>query len=275
MYRQILVPVDGSPLAEAVLPYARGIAAAIGAKLKLVKVTEDAGENWRDEAYLKNLSGKAQAYAELLPSKGDVAKAILNELSELPDALLATTTHGRTGLAEVVLGSVARRLVQEAGRPVLLYRPQHPADGASASPISITSIVVPLDGSYFAETMIPHAVELAMSLKARLEFIQAVHPETHSPGTMPPQRDYVESSYARGVAEETRRTTGLEASWDVLHGHAADAITEYVRSRPNSMLAMSTHGRSGILASVMGSVTSECLRRTHAPVLVYRPEGQS
>lgn len=271
MYDPIFVPLDGSPLAEGVLPYALGLARATGAKLLLLTVVEDEDERAADDEYIRGLAGRLEAQGTLLQLHRDVASTIVEEVAQYPNGLLAMTTHGRTGVLEAILGSVALRVVQRAGRPVLVWRPHEARKaGEAGSPAGASAVVLPLDGSDFAERMVPHAVEMASSLGARLEFVQVLPAEPPRPPMAPPG-DVLESSYVRSMAESAGRAHGLETNWEVLHGDAADSICDYVSGRGDLILAMSSHGRSGLGLTILGSVTSECVRRSGVPVLVYRP----
>ncbi len=273
MYDRILVPLDGSPLAEEVIPYALSLARSMGVELTLLRVAEHEGEVTAAEEYVEPLAQRLNAQAKALLAQTDPASTILEELEHLPLALAAMTTHGRGGMLEAILGSVAHRVVRGAGRPVLIYRPRAAKDtgGIYRKQVKIATVMAPLDGSHFSESMLPHAAQMAKALGAKLTLVQVLSTEPSEPAEVPPG-DVLESSYIHARADETGREYGLEADWDVLHGDAADAICEYLDSRDDVMLAMSSHARAGLGETVFGSVTHECVRRAGVPVLVYRPE---
>jgi nucleotide-binding universal stress UspA family protein len=101
--------------------------------------------------------------------------------------------------------------------------------------------------------------------------IQALPVKTPAP-LLPEQKktDLVESSYLHRQASAIKKS-GLDAQWDVLHGDPADAICRYVGGMPNTMLAMTTHGRGALGRAVLGSVAGECIRHAGCPLLVYWP----
>ena len=146
MYRKILVPLDGSPLAEAALPHALSMAQSYGAELVLLRVPvphvaprpPTIGEMLPDamEQYDEQLYQRIKDYLDHLAARlhesgvpvstdlryGDVAEAILDYAEEVDADLIVMSTHGRTGVARWLLGSVANKIVQGAACPVLLIR---------------------------------------------------------------------------------------------------------------------------------------------------------
>jgi nucleotide-binding universal stress UspA family protein len=268
---RILVPLDGSAYPEEILPYAEGIARTTGARLTLLRVVGDEGEMRDAREYIEALASDLDAEGEVSLAKTDVTSAILEEASRDPPAFVAMSTHGRTGLLEVLLGSVALGVVRNSGQPVLIYRPRgSPGEGVATAP-KIERVVLPLDGSAFSESMIPAAVEMADSLKAHLVLVHVVSPDVKVPPGIP-AGDVLESSYVRSQAKGIETTYGFRPDWDVLHGQPADAICRYAEGQRDTILAMSSHSRSGLKRTIFGSVTSECLRRSGAPLLVLWPE---
>lgn len=273
MIDEILACLDGSEFAEAILPYAVGISRSLRAQLSLLRVVEDGEESSAAQDYLRRISERLAAREKLRKSKVDAASAILDELRERPFSLAAMTTHGRTGMLEAILGSVAFRVVRGAARPILLYRPPAQARGRSSDvKIEITSVVAALDGQDFSAQILPHAAEMASALKARLELIQVfptAGPQAEIPAEL--RRDVLESSYLQREAHGITRKHGLEVEWEVLHGHPAEAIIRYLKGRSDVLLAMTSHARFGLERTIFGSVTAECLRRAGVPMLIYWP----
>lgn len=270
MMDQIVVCLDGSSFAEEIIPYARGIAAATGARLIFLRVIARRDELVAAEDYMRGFGQVVGAEWKVLLDDGDAGRAIVAELSRYPGALAAITTHGRTGLLQALVGSVALSVIRSAHRPVLLYRPRGKAIRPKEGAVRIDTVVATLDGSEFSEVILPPAVEMARSLKARLELVQVLPLETQ--GTYLSEArsgDLLESSYVHGQAERTRRAYGLEADWEVLHGEPAEAICSYVEGRDGVMLAMTSHARGGLERAVFGSVSGECVRRAGVPVLLY------
>jgi nucleotide-binding universal stress UspA family protein len=267
MIDEIIVCLDGSSMAEKIAPIAQKVAAARAASLTVFKIIRNLGEVAAQEDYLRAAAHRFGAQIKLTISD-DPAQAIIQELEKNPGAMAALTTHGRTALGEAILGSIAHRVLRGAERPIMLYRPL----GAGKAPEKITTLAVALDGSEFAETIIPFAAETAKCLAAQLTLLQALPLESAVPPLPEPQKaDLLESSYLHRQADAIKNTFGLDAQWDVLHGEAAQAICNYLAGIPDTMLAMTTHGRNALQRVVLGSVASECIRHAGCPLLLYWP----
>jgi len=268
MIDEIIVCLDGSSMAETIAPIAQGIATVRAATLTVFRALRNPGEVATEEDYLRAAARRFGAQIRVAVSD-DPAQAIIQELEKNPGAMAALTTHGRTALGEAILGSVAHRVLRGAERPIMLYRPLGRADEA---PERITTLAVALDGSEFAEAIIPFAAEMAKSLAAQLTLLQALPLESAVPPLPEPKKaDLLESSYLHRQADAIKTTFGLEAQWDVLHGEAAQAICSYLAGMPDTMLAMTTHGRGALQRAVLGSVASECIRHAGCPLLLYWP----
>jgi len=273
MYDRILVPVDGSKFSEEVLPHAAGLAGVHGIPLVLMRVVEKDGDKPEAEAYVKKLADSLSAQGLCVVARGDVGDAIGDEARRVPDTLVAMTSHGRSGLMEVMLGSTALELIRGGGT-ALVYRPSG-SGGHEKAPIKPTRVMLPLDGTVVSETVAPQAAELAKWLDAELMVVGVIDPsaegQAEEAGIRP--GDLMESSYVRSRAERYATEYGVRVSWDVLHGEPAEAITEYVNGQKDVILAMTTRRRKGMEAAFLGSVTAGCLRKAGVPVLVRMPQG--
>lgn len=268
MYDQILIPLDGSPFAEEIIPYALGLARSADATIALFRAVQHEGELAEAEDYVSDLAGRLGAEGEVASIRTDPASAIVAEMERRPGTLVALTTHGRGGLLETILGSVALNVLHDAPRPVLVYRPRGGGGAAGVGgDANIATIVAPLDGSSFSERILPHAVDMAKAVKATLTLVQVV-PAGFSRPPMTPPGDVLESTYVRRWAEKIREDHDLGVEWDVLHGEPADAIRRYLNGRSDAVLAMSSHARPRLKETVFGSVTHECVRRAGVPILV-------
>jgi nucleotide-binding universal stress UspA family protein len=265
MFDKILVCLDGSPLSEKILPLAQGVARAKGVPLALLRVVEDSEEMSAAESYMRERAALFGAQIRFLLSR-DPAAAITEELVKNPGAMPAMTAHGRTAWAEALLGSVALKVIRGARRPVLLHcpLPEH-----SQVPAKIVTVVVAFDGSEFSEKIIPCAVELAKTLRARLLLVQALAQPLTLSGV---KGDVLESSYLHVKADEIRKKYTIDADWDVLHGEPGDAIRRYVRGMQDTLLAMTSHARAGLERAFFGSVAASCIRHAGVPILIYWPE---
>jgi nucleotide-binding universal stress UspA family protein len=268
MIDEILVCLDGSSWAEKTLPLAKGIARAAGARLVFLRVVEDADELAAEENYMREEASRFRAQVRFVVSQ-DPVSAIRAELKANSGAIAVMTTHGRTAWTEAILGSVALKLIRTSRRPVILCRPlRHDRD----LPTRIGTILLALDGSEFSERMIPFAVEMARSLSARLQLIQALplHPQIPTaPGQA--QSDVLESSYLHRKAAEIKSTYAIDCDFEVVHGEPAEAICRYVEGMAETMLALTSHARGGLERAIFGSVAAACVRNAGVPILIYWP----
>jgi len=267
MYDRILVPLDGSDFSEEVIPYAEGLAAVHGTPLLLLRVVDPKTDHDEALQYIEQVAAAHGAQGRCAIAEGDVADAILEEARRVPATLVAVTSHGRSGLMEAMLGSVALRLVRTGGAPVLVYRPKGDTDDA---PVKVRSVVLPLDGSEVSEAMAPQAAEFARWLGAELAVVNVVDMQAAA-GAGVPAGDVLESSYVRTIADALAARHGTRVTWETLHGEPVAAITSYLDNRRDAILAMSTRGRSALQSALLGSVASGCLRKAGSPVLLRVP----
>lgn len=269
MYERVTVPVDGSPFAETVIPYALGLARAMKARLAFLRIVEERAADAAEE-YLRGLADRLGAERTLLLAEAKPASVILQQMEKRPNDLLAMTTHGRGGVLESLLGSVALHVVRESLRPLVVYRPREAAKGDGlGEAVKISTVIAPVDGSDFSERILVVAAGMAKAIGAGLTLLQAV-PPAGLPASIPAS-DVLESSYVRRTAEKVEHEYGIDADWEVLHGPAGDAISDYAKGQTGVLLAMSSHARTGLKQTILGSVTAECLRRSGAPILVFGP----
>jgi nucleotide-binding universal stress UspA family protein len=288
MYRAILVPVDGSPFSERALPYARMIATLGGAKVLLFRVIPPAeGDSQHaDEAGRAQLVREARSYLDELAARlpdlsvetavaeGDAADVIVEEIGKKSVDLIIMTTHGRSGLGRWVYGSVADEIMRRATVPALLV----PADCQFRWPSDrAPRILVPLDGSDLSEEVLGPVCDLASVLGAELRLIRVVepHPAAFSDPSMymmldPTPELEASRSYLDAVANELR-AAGRDVAVQEVFGFAVTTITDEAREQNADLIAMSTHGSSGLTRLIMGSVATGVVQRATVPILIIRP----
>ena len=305
MLERILVPLDGSPLAEAMLPLARELARKLGGRLVLLHVAETAVEE-RDRAvraqaaeYLRSKRSVAEKYlndvacpledegvpVEWVVLEGRAPRRILAYARETSVDLIAMATHSRGGFVRAIMGSVATRVLQAAHCPVLLARPRQEGQFWSI-PSNVSALVVPLDGSRVAESALPLARDMASRLGVGVQLVRVLPGgeqmvlgdyATEMWHLTPPvaQRlDTLAYDYLANIGAGMR-SQGLQADWEVCHGNAAGCILDLTRGRPDVMVVMTTHGYSGLRRWLIGSVADAVVRESGAPVLVTRPRRRA
>jgi len=293
MITRVLVPLDGSQLAEFVIPYVEAIARASGAGIVLLAAVGEP-RRWGDSApvdlkgethcartYLETVAGRLhedlRSKAEMEVTSKPAAKAIIDFAAAIHADLIAMTTHGRSGVARWVLGSVAAKVLHAAETPLLLVRP--PSDSSVTAPARIEKILVPLDGSAVSLAALPFAEELARALGASLFLFHAVVPPVLAyPGAEMIALDArVLKSLEEGgrnfvtAAAAAATARGIKAEAAVSIGNAVDAIVAAAQDQAAGLIVMSTHGRSGAGRMVLGSVADAVVRRSSLPVVLVRP----
>jgi nucleotide-binding universal stress UspA family protein len=289
MIEKVLVPLDGSLLAERALPYAMDLARATGARLTLLRVTLAPALSSRPEAendataYLKvtgdvvraeGLEVETRIYHRYLE---DVGQAVTNYVREQRPDLIVMSTHGRGGLGRLLYGSVADGVMRQAMAPVLLITAGCERPWPSMHP---PRILVPLDGSEFAEDALQPACELLSVLGGELLLVQVIEPPTYAfagDGFAYAALDLDEMK-REGERYLEKVSAGLRAEGKVVRevvevGFAPSVIAEVARDRKADLVAMATHGRGGLARVVLGSVTTGLLHKLNLPLLLVRPVG--
>ena len=210
----------------------------------------------------------------------DPVAAITEYSKEHGIDLIAMSTHGRSGLGRWVYGSNADKLLQSTTIPMLLIRPQG-GDASAQGEMPINTLVVPLDGSEFAEESLSYAESLASQMSIRLSLIRVITtPAIAYPGTetyaYDPRlfTDLENDASAYMQAQQAQlESKGLEVSYTVKGGYPAVHIIDFADESEGSLIVMSTHGRSGVGRWIMGSVADRVLRAAYRPILLIRSGG--
>lgn len=302
MYEKILVPLDGSKTAETVLPNVLRLARESQAKVVLITVEPPGssagrggparGKMANGSATLEKPSAQMKAYldsavsmlaglgvaATAVSATGDAAEEILAYAAGNKCDLIAMSTRGRSALRRGLMGSVTDAVMRASTVPVLAVGPKSvqgkDLDGA------IRRVAVPLDGSEMAEEVLPHVEKLAQLLSLEVVLLRVVRmvPWAYGAHERVPMdttdieaamgaeaRDYLNAVVSRFTAK------GIRCRCEVLHGVPWDKIATFAGSASDMMVAISTHGRSGISRLVLGSVADMLIRTLETPILVVRP----
>jgi nucleotide-binding universal stress UspA family protein len=302
MYTRMLIPLDGSRLAENVLPYARTLARALDLRIDLLSVvdlmdfarTTHAG-HVRDfdpiiEAavqeggqYLENVARSFTGITvdNCVVEQGQADQIIIEQAAHDKGTLIGMATRGRSGIHRWLMGSVAEKVLRGATNPLLLVRGEE--EGKTDGTASLKSVVVPLDGSRLAETVLPHAIEIAKQLGLEIVLTRAYQPPLSAyAGADAPylaNRDALLTmvkeeavDYLDAKVNELKANGVAKVSSLPLLGSGADEIIDLARNTPDNLIAMCTHGRSGVNRWMLGSVTEKVVRHSGDPVLVVRPD---
>jgi nucleotide-binding universal stress UspA family protein len=304
-YGRILVPLDGTQFAEEALPTAIAFAQRAGAKGKLILLRVSkveylvysrggpfevpAGVHGELDAYLTRIEHEVQAKGvpvETVLTEGDPAIAIVDMAHDHHADLIVMVTHAREGMSRLIHGSIADRVLQGASVPVLLLK-----HGEQANQLfSIQghpSLLVPLDGSELAETVLVRVISLANQLGATVTLLRSLD----LPDFTRPAQERAVSSHdmIRAVVPTERQTAiqyletvqqrlqshGIPTAFVVTEGGAALDIAARANVLKEAgktvMIVMATHGRTGVGRWLYGSVAGAVLHLADAPLLIIRP----
>jgi nucleotide-binding universal stress UspA family protein len=281
MAATVMVPLDGSPAAEAALPWAVYLAKKSNGSVRLVGVHAPpavlldgetlVGSVVPDESVRrKEADYFAEVQARLNPTGVPVSAELLDGsvIASLADyaraqrpSWVVMMSHARGPVARFFLGETATEFVRKSPCPVLLVHPASgPADLAAAP--DARHVLVPLDGSPLAERMVGPAAEFARAIGADVTLLTVLAGVSDPAGA--------ERSLNRHAAE--LRASGLTVEVVTIpKGGPADVIVSQVEGRRGTVVALATHGRGGLSKLVWGSVADAVVRRTSAPVLVFKP----
>ncbi len=300
MQRHILVPLDGSSLAELALPHALCVAQATTQEITLLRavplhpvdgligwpVATSQGrlESWKHEAdeatdYLTGLAGLMEVAGTTVQtevSHDDAASAIMAYAEGHPEvSLVAMSTHGRSGVNRWVLGSVAEKVLHASPVPLLLVKAHDDHRLQALMTPAYNTILVPLDGSVFAEQALEEASMLAVTTAAEIVLVCAVDefPELRVVHGSHDEIKQWQGEAAHTVAYMERtagvlRKGGLTVRTKIEYGAPADAILHASEMTGADLIVMSNHGRSGLHHPWLGSVAMKVVQGAPLPVLL-------
>ena len=282
MIERILVPLDGSELAETVLPYVTYLSARTGAGVRLITVALTEPERIEANRYLTSQRNELRAQAveaSVAVAPDGEAETILAEADAWNADLIAMSTHGRSGVLRWVMGSIADKVLHATTRPLLLVRACPPEKRQTE--VNIDRIMVPLDGSELSLNVLPYVEDLAKALGASLILFNAVIPLDIHPGTeMTPVRvgSIIDDLMAQArsfltAVEKEVQERGVKARSIVTIGFPVDEVVSVAAEVVARLIAVATHGRSGVNRWIMGSVADGIVRRSDLPCLIVRPQG--
>ncbi len=314
MYKRMLVPLDGSELSEVVFPYAKELAGRLGLDVILLHVhsPEEGKTSPLYRAYIEHkaeiikrqsqeVQGKVgiEPGGKVLEVRGELvagypAEEILRYADERDIDLILMATHGRSGIRRWVMGSVADKVLRASNVPVWLVRTEIP-EGIVYDKWPKRTMLVPLDGSELAETILPHVEALAKQRGAELVdvVLLRVCESGAALGYYPPSARFetptgavhvMPQEYARGEAakykilaeqylagiEQRLKDAGLRVRAEVRAGEPAEEIVDYANTNPFNLIVMSTHARSGLSRWAYGSVATKVLQGVSSPVFLVR-----
>jgi nucleotide-binding universal stress UspA family protein len=291
---RILVPTDFSATSDEALAYARTLAGQFGASLHLLHAFDDpftstafASEMFStlplslreeqitdarrrlDDRLPADQKARFSGTAEIV--SGQPAKVIVDYAAAIQADLIVMGTHGRSGVAHLLLGSVAERVVRGAPAPVLTIR--------TAPAGSLTHILVPTDFSETADAALEYAFQIAERFGASVQLLHVLDDPFVTDGftaeayiaEAPTLRTaMLKDAQAKLKHRAWARDGRVTVASEVLFGHGAKTIAEYAAERDVDLIVLGTHGRTGVAHLLLGSVAERLVRIAPCPVLTVR-----
>jgi len=277
MYNRVVVPLDGSPLAEVALPYAEEVAGKMGSEIVLLTVlsSEEPEEYQSHYKYsseiVETTRRQVEKYLEDTENKtikvgtatrvGNPAEGILDYVNKGQMSLIVMATHGRSGVGRWAVGSVADKVVRATTRqPLLLIRARGAHPEVRAKRI-LKKALIPLDGSAESESVILYLSEVAQRLQMELTLLRVI---SKNNGSFAGVDDYLRG-WCRRFEEE-----GITAGYEVRVGSPAEQIIDLADELASDMVAMATHGQTAVNLWSLGSVAQKVLLGGNTPLLLIR-----
>jgi nucleotide-binding universal stress UspA family protein len=297
MYTRLLIPLDGSDTAEAVLPYGRTLARSLEIPVELLGIVDTSVFDNRvfrgsedsetiiaasirsSEEYLNRIAKTFPTDNVSCTVETGKPEDVIIEKAGSDATLTAMATHGRSGINRLLMGSVAEKVLRSATNPLILIRAREEANSEGLAVLK--SVIVPLDGSELAETALSPVVQWAHALKLEVILFRAYQIPMNTYAGM---EDYYPIDYQQiggALKDEAKiyleskvgelKRNGIEkVSFAISEGSGAGEIVAAGRRTPENLIAMCTHGRSGVKRWVLGSVTEKVVRLSEDPVLIIR-----
>jgi nucleotide-binding universal stress UspA family protein len=302
MLRTLVVPLDGSELAEHALPYAVRLAESHRGRLILMRAvvappsTRLDGVDWEQlqlealEEASGYLSGVAQTIqrvrVETAVRYGSTVDNILDTVAQFEADGVVMATHSRTGLSHLLSGSVTEAVLAGSSVPVFAVRALPGAPSQASFEPAAARLLVPLDGSDFDEPALRTAVQ-ALGAWGEITLVRVVQPPDHverddtgRPIAYLDQqeegRTRVARDYLNAIARDLRhQVPPNRVRVDVRVGEPADGIAMAAAAAASDVIVMATHARTGLRRAVIGSIAGAVMRRSLTPVLLVHPQAPS
>lgn len=274
---KIIVPLDGSPLAEVALPYAEEIAGKMESEVILLTVitseeTEDYHTHYTYMSKMVDITQRQIGKYLKEPEKtvikvgtatrvGNPAEGILDYINKGHQCLVVMATHGHSGISRWAMGSVADKVVRsDMKQPLLLIRAKGAHPDVRARRI-FKKALVPLDGSAESESVIPYISEIAINLRMELILLRVI-----------PKTNHVFASteaYLQNRCQQLEEK-GISTRYEVRVGAPADQIIDLADDSASDIVAMSTRGQTAVTLWSLGSVAQKVLLGGNTPLLLIK-----
>jgi nucleotide-binding universal stress UspA family protein len=289
MWKKIVVPLDGSDLAELALPYAEELANAFKSEIILLHASEPSEEHYRHmhQLYIEEVAQRLREHVRNVSAvviTGKPADEIISYVEKNDVGLVIITSHGRSGIMSWATGSIASKLLQGIELPLLLVRAARPKRKAQKK-IMLNRILLPLDGSEAGEAAVAYVGELMSRLESEVTLFGVISSGQHirTVGGL----DYISypeeelailkkeaEEYLDGVYRRLKRRKGsVRVNIEVGAYDIGQEILRFAGKKRVNLIAISSHGHSGIEKWVFGSIANKVVLNSKVPVLLVKAVG--
>jgi nucleotide-binding universal stress UspA family protein len=292
--KRILVPLDGSRLAESILPVVTTLARCLHAKVSLLHIIEENApqsvhgfphltSTQEAEAYIANIAAGLASDLEVEQhvhgtEEHNVALSVALHSDELDADMVALCTHGRSGLRRAVSGSIAQQVLRRVKIPVILARPDMRA------PASLGLVMLPLDSQGEGEVALPIAAEIAKECGATLRLVSIVPTVGTLTGDKSAAARLLPNATAASldtqVDEEVRpylerilaqlASDGVKTEAEIRRGNIGHVLVKDAAANKADLIVIATHARAGLGALFIGSIAAGLVTKVSQPLLLVR-----
>ncbi|MBN1188281.1 MAG: universal stress protein [Dehalococcoidales bacterium] len=285
MFEKILVPLDTSPFAEQVIPSVIELARSFNSEIDLINICEEhkGHDSATCQEYLENISGRIEKALEGTTIRlikkiiaGSPSHKIISFAKEEKVALTVMSSHGISGVTLWPLGSTVDKVLRQTEQPILIVRVDGTPDYTPQEGL-FKRILVPLDGSELGARVVPYVSEIASKLNSEIVLFYVIETDKrlHSLGridSVPIREDEMVllKQHSREHLEKIKqkfKDSAPSVNYEIATGNVAEEIIKYSSKNKCSLIALSSHGHSGLETWIIGSVTNKILHAGRTSLL--------
>jgi nucleotide-binding universal stress UspA family protein len=266
VFQNVIVPFDSSLSARTALAPAADLAWRCGGRVVIVTNTDTSDKTAQDALKSRAMSMSGADVDFWVDTDDTISRAVIQAAKFRRDPIVCLAVRSKTGglRRKPVLNAMAAEILVEAPSPLLVIGPETDVGQG----LGLAEIVVALDGSHASEQVLPVAVELARALKLRLALVGVVREDSGGQ-----DHHVAEAAYLRAHLARLEREVS-DASFDLLEAvDPASGLLARLAQRDDVIIAMSTHGRSGVDGKPLGGVSQTVLLKSPRPMLFVRPRA--
>lgn len=288
----IIVPLDGSPYNERRIRTVRSFMHARGGDVELLYVLTPGhhGARPRDRASAERyLTGIALGLSDLGQVRRHIVSGrpvdqVLSRIDEVDDPIVVLKVGAFGNQGWISSDRATHEIIRRSSAPVVAIQPS-----GSIPTGRLERLLVPLDGSSLAESILPLAIDLAAASQAAVKLVWIEDLErisrTYSfstdatgsgAGIIGQLREEIDRGARDYLTEQVSLLSnyGIDTTWDVLQGPTGPTINRFAWVQSSDLILMATHGRSRLGVLALGSITEDVLSQSKSPVLILPPRAR-